>query len=61
MNLRAQVLTVWLKPSAVGQSLSVDALCVDGTEKEHVGYRHDQVVDECSTSDLLKYKLLYPA
>jgi hypothetical protein len=49
---------VWLEPSGVRERLSVHALGLAGAVEEDVGDRHDDVVDDSTTSDQARLMLV---
>jgi hypothetical protein len=42
---------VWLEPAFVCEGIPVDTLSLTGAPEENVGDRHNDVVDDTSTSD----------
>lgn len=42
---------VWLEPTLVGQSVSIQSLCLAGSVEEDVGHTHNPIVDDASSSD----------
>lgn len=50
-DIYAQTYRVWLEPTLVGQSISVQALCLASAVEEDVGNGHDPVVDDSSGRD----------